>query len=148
KLRLYVIGYEPTRPGGPPEVIDGRGIARSHYEMVADGSTGLVVADRVPLGRHTFNEVGLTRHQVNSGGDPAVYSTLAAAQKLQFDLAPPAARVQLARGDGGASRNTVNAVVARLHPNASPDAVAATVQRWKHLSAITQEAQELILTRS
>ena len=148
KLRLYVIGYEPTRPGGPPEVIDGRGIARSHYEMVADGSTGLVVGDRVPLGRHTFNVVGLTRHQVNSGGDPAVYITLADAQKLQFDLAPPAARVQLARGDGGASRNTVNAVVARLHPNASPDAVAEMVRRWKHLSAITQEAQELILTRS
>ncbi len=42
----------------------------------------------------------------------------------------------------------VNAVVAQLHANASPDAVAETVHRWKHLSAITQEAQELILTRS
>src|SRR5690606_4083864 len=148
KLRLYVIGYEPTRPGGPPEVIDGRGIARSHYEMVADGSTGLVVGDRVPLGRHTFNVVGLTRHQVNSGGDPAVYITLADAQKLQFDLAPPAARVQLARGDGGASLDIVNAVIARLHPDASPDATAAAIQRWKHLAAITQEDQELILSRS
>jgi putative ABC transport system permease protein len=85
---------------------------------------------------------------VNSGGDPAVYVTLADAQRLQFDLAPPAARVQLARGTGGASRDTVNAVVARLDPNASPEAVAEAVRRWKHLTAITQEAQELILTRS
>ena len=148
KLRLYAIGYELTRPGGPPQIAEGREIARSHYEMVADKSSGLTLGERIHLGRHVFTVVGLTRHQVNSGGDPAVYITLPDAQKLQFDLAPPAARVQLARGTGGSSRDTVNAVVAQLHANASPDAVAETVHRWKHLSAITQEAQELILTRS
>ena len=148
KLRLYVIGYEPTRPGGPPEIIEGRTIGRSHYEMVADRSSGLILGDRIGLGRNVFSVVGLTRHQVNSGGDPAVYITLPDAQKLQFDLAPAAARVQLARGAGGTSRDTVNAVVARLQPNSPPDAVAETVRRWKHLAAITQEAQELILTRS
>ena len=148
KLRLYVIGYEPTRPGGPPEIAEGRSIARSHYEMVADRSSGLVLGDRIQLGRSTFTVVGLTRHQVNSGGDPAVYITLPDAQKLQFDLAPPAARVQLARAGGGSSRDTVNAVVARLEPNASPDAVAETIRRWKHLAAITQEAQETILAQS
>ncbi|MGE3990283.1 ABC transporter permease [Pseudorhodoplanes sp.] len=148
KLRLYVIGYELTRPGGPPEIAEGREIARSHYEMVADRSSGLSLGERIQLGRKTFTVVGLTQHQVNSGGDPAVYITLPDAQKLQFDLAPPAARVQLARGSGGANLDTVNAVVARLGPNASPDATAATIRRWKHLAAITQEDQELILSRS
>ena len=148
KLRLYVIGYEPTRPGGPPEIVQGRGIARNHYEMVADRTAGLETGDRIRLGRSTFTVVGLTQHQVNSGGDPAIYITLPDAQKLQFDLAPPAQRVQLARGSAAASRDTVNAVVAQLQPNASADAVADTVRRWKHLSAITQEAQEAILSRS
>lgn len=148
KLRLYVIGYEPTRPGGPPEVVAGRGIARSRFELIADRMSGLEPGDRVRLGRATFTVVGNTVHQVNSGGDPAVYITLPDAQKLQFDLAPPAARVELARGGGGSGRDTVNAVVARLDSNASPDDVAETVRRWKHLSAITQEGQELILTRS
>lgn len=148
KLRLYVIGYEPARPGGPPGIADGRSIARSHYEMVADRATGLVLEDRIRLGRSTFTVVGLTQHQVNSGGDPAVYVTLLDAQKLQFDLAPPAQRVQAARGSGGSSRDTVNAVVARVQPNSSADAIAETVRRWKHLGAITQEGQELILTRS
>ncbi|TIO31246.1 ABC transporter permease [Mesorhizobium sp.] len=148
KLRLYVIGYEPTRPGGPPEIEEGHAIARSHFEMVADRSSGLVPKDRVRLGRDTFTVVGSTSRQVSSGGDPAVYITLQDAQKLQFDLAPPATRVQLARGAASTGRDTVNAVVARLHPNASPDAVAETVRRWKHLAAVTQEAQELILTRS
>ncbi|MDE2376780.1 ABC transporter permease [Bradyrhizobium sp.] len=148
KLRLYVIGYEPTRPGGPPEVVEGREIGRSHYEMVADRSTGLGLGERIRLGRNVFTVVGLTQQQVNSGGDPVVYVTLLDAQKLQFDLAPPAARVQLARGTGGFNRDTVNAVIARLDRDASPDAVAQAVRRWKHLSAITQEEQELILTRS
>ncbi|MGE0751419.1 MAG: ABC transporter permease [Variibacter sp.] len=148
KLRLYVIGYEPARPGGPPEIAEGRDIARSHYEMVADRSSGLTLGERIRLGRNTFVVVGLTRHQVNSGGDPAVYITLSDAQKLQFELSPPAARVQIARGSGSASLDTINAVVARLHPNASPDATAATIRRWKHLAAITQEDQELILSRS
>ena len=76
KLRLYVIGYEPTRPGGPPGIFEGRHIARSHYEMVADRSTGLTLGDRIRLGRSLFTVVGLTRDQVNSGGDPAVYITL------------------------------------------------------------------------
>jgi len=148
KLRLYVIGYELTRPGGPPEIAEGREIARSHYEMVADRSSGLTLGDRLRLGRNLFTVVGVTRNQVNSGGDPVVYITLPDAQKLQFDLAPPTARTQLARGAGELSSDMVNAVVARLHANASPEAVAETVRRWKHLAAITQEAQELILTRS
>jgi putative ABC transport system permease protein len=154
KLRLYLIGYEPTRPGGPPEIVEGRSIARSHYEIVADRTAGLVLGDRVQLGRNTFTVVGLTRYQVNSGGDPAAYITLLDAQKLQFDLAPPAARVELARNvsmgvnAGAESRDTINAVIARLQSNASPDEVAETVRRWKHLAAITQEAQESILTLS
>ncbi|MFG1348711.1 ABC transporter permease [Xanthobacter autotrophicus] len=148
KLRLYVIGYELTRPGGPPEIVEGRTIVRSHFEMVADQASGLVLGDRIELGRNTFAVVGLTRHQVNSGGDPAVYITLGDAQKLQFDLGPPAARVQIARGSAGAGRDTVNAVIARVQPNASVDAVAETVRRWKHFSAITQAEQEDILSRS
>ncbi len=148
KLRLFVVGYEPTRPGGPPEIIEGRGIARSHYELVADRSTGLMLGDRIPLGRNTFTVVGLTRHQVSSGGDPAVYITLRDAQRLQFELAPPAARVQVARGAAGSSLDSINAVVARLQPEAAAESVASAVRRWKHLSAITQEAQEAILTSS
>lgn len=148
KLRLYVIGYEHGRPGGPPEIMAGHPISRSHYELVADVSTGLTLGATVQLGRNIFKVVGLTRHQVASGGDPAVFVTLLDAQKLQFDLAPAAIRNQMARGTTGGSRDTVNAVVARLQPDASPVAVATTVQRWKHLVAITQEGQEEILTRS
>lgn len=148
KLRLYVIGYELTRPGGPPTIVAGRGIGRARYELVADRTSGIELGDRIKLGRATFTVVGLTEHQVNSGGDPAVYVSLADAQRLQFDIAPSAARVQVAKGAGIASRDNVNAVIARISPDASPDLLADIVRRWKHLAAITQAEQEGILTQS
>ena len=148
KLRLYVVGYEPGRLGGPDRITTGRPIARSHYELVADRRTGLSLGDRVDLGRNNFTVVGLTDGQVSSGGDPVVYITLLDSQKLQFELAPPAARREVARGNGPGSIDTINAVVARVSPNASPESVAEAARRWKHLSAMTQAGQETILTRS
>lgn len=148
KIRLMIIGYEPDRPGGPANLIAGRPIGRSHYELVADAGSGLQLDDRVRLGRNLFRVVGLTRNQVASGGDPAAWIALLDSQRLQFDLAPPAARVQIARGMGAADRDIVNAVIARLDPSASADEVAAAARRWKHLSAMTSAQQETILTRS
>lgn len=148
KLRLYVIGFEPGRPGGPQAIVEGRTIGRSHYEMLADRRTGLLLGDRLRLGRNVFHVVGLTENQVASGGDPAVFITLLDSQQLQFELAPPAARVQLARGSAVPGKDTVNAVVARVSANVRPESVASSVRRWKHLSALTQAEQEMILTQS
>ncbi len=47
KLRIYVVGFEPGRPGGPDRVVSGRPIARSHYELVADKRTGLGLGNRL-----------------------------------------------------------------------------------------------------
>jgi putative ABC transport system permease protein len=76
------------------------------------------------------------------------FITLRDAQKLQFDLAPPAARVQLARGSQGTSTDTVNAVVARVAPTADLESVAESARRWRHLAALTQAEQERILAES
>ena len=86
---------------------------------------------------------------MSSGGDPAVFITLRDAQVLQTQLAPPAQRVQQARGAGLlVSQDSVAAVIARLEPNADPQAVAQTVRQWKHLGALTQADQEFILLMS
>lgn len=148
KLRLYVVGYEPGRPGGPERIDAGRPIARSHYEMVADRRSGLALGSRVKLGRNSFTVVGLTDGQVSSGGDPVVYLTLRDSQELQFELAPPAARREVARGNGPGGTDTVNAVIARVSPHMPAEGVAATTRRWKHLAAMTQGGQESILIQS
>lgn len=147
-LRLYVIGYERGRLGGPQAITQGRGLEASHFELVADAKSGLTPGDTIVLGRNRFQVVGLVEDAMNSGGDPAVFITLADAQVLQTQLAPPAARVQVARGASAKSEATVAAVIARLAPNVDAQSVAQTVRQWKHLSALTQADQEDILIKS
>lgn len=148
KLRLYVVGYEPGRPGGPRRLAEGRAITRSHFEMVADRRAGLVVGEAIRFGRDTYTVVGLTESQVSSGGDPVIYLALADSQRLQFELEPPAARRAAAAGAPIAATDTINAVVARLSPHVDPAEIAAAVRRWKHLSALTQDDQEQVLLQS
>ena len=147
-LRLYVVGYEPGRPGGPRAIAEGRGIGASHFEMVADRKTGLVPGETIRLGRNRFTVVGLVEGAMNSGGDPAVYVTLADAMALQTELDPAAQRVQTARGAVSVKSASVAAVIARMAPGADVDLLAATVRQWKHLAAMTQGEQEELLLAS
>ena len=147
-LRLYVIGFEPGRPGGPQRIAEGRGFGTSHFELIADRKTGLLIDDRIRLGRKSFLVVGLVEAAMNFGGDPAVYMSLADAIALQTALDPAAARVQVARGAEGTRPPTVAAVIARLEPGADVALLTATVRQWKHLSALSQAEQENLLLSS
>lgn len=147
-LRLYVIGYETGRPGGPQIIAEGRGIGTSHFELVADRKTSLVLGDTIRLGRNRFTVVGLVEGAMNSGGDPAVYMTLADAMALQTELAPADQRVQAARGAGAVKSASVAAVIVRVTPGADVDLLTATLRQWKHLAALSQTEQENILLAS
>lgn len=144
-LRLYVIGYEPGRPGGPLRIAEGRGIGTSHFELVADRKTGLLPGDTIRLGHNRFAVVGLVEGAMNSGGDPAAYVTLADAMALQTELDPAAQRVQAARGAASVKSASVAAVIARMESGADVNLLTATVRQWKHLAAMTQAEQEELL---
>jgi putative ABC transport system permease protein len=144
-LRLYVIGYERGRPGGPLNIAEGRGIDASHFELVADRKTGLVPEDTIVLGRNRFTVTGLVDGVINSGGDPAIFMTLADAMSLQTELAPPAERVQEARGANSVKSASVAAVIAKLHPEADVGLLSDTIRQWKHLSVLSQAEQENLL---
>jgi putative ABC transport system permease protein len=146
-IRLFVVGYEPDRLGGPADIADGRAIGQSHFELVADRRSGLALGQRLRLGADTFTIVGRTAGQVDSGGNPVIYMSLKDAQKLQFTLEGAAARNQAARGET-ANRQQVNAVVARLAPGAEAALVAQSVRRWKHLAAMSEDQQEELLLTS
>lgn len=148
-LRLFLIGFEPGRPGGPHRLIAGRDILRGHYEMIVDRSAGMTLGQDVPLGTHgrQFTVVGLMRNEVTSSGDPVAYITLRDAQALQFELAPPAVRREQARGGSLETSNQINAVIAKVSPFVKVDEVAAALTRWKHLSALTQVQQETLLSK-
>jgi putative ABC transport system permease protein len=148
-LRMFLVGFEPGRPGGPRKLAAGRDILRSHYEMIADQSAGLKLGQEVPLGTrgHKFTVVGLMQDEVTSSGDPVAYITLRDAQALQFELAPPAARRESARGGAQEASNQINAVIAKVSPYVPANEVAAALTRWKHLAALTQEQQETLLSK-
>lgn len=149
KVRIYVVGSEPGRIGGPGPIIDGRDITQTHFEMVADVKTGFALGERVTLGRDTYTVVGLIRDQVSASGDPVVYIPLKDSQTLQFDLMPSAARRESYRGTGPMDTpDTVNAVVARVDRTQHPEQAAATIMRWKHLAVMTSEQQQEIMIGS
>ena len=148
-LRFFLIGFELGRPGGPRTLIAGRYIMRSHYEMIVDRSAGLALGQEVPLGTHghKFTVVGLMRNEVTSSGDPVAYITLHDAQALQFELAPPAGRREVARGGALQTTNQINAVIAKVSPYVPFNEVATALARWKHLTTLTQVQQETLLTK-
>ena len=82
-----------------------------------------------------------------SSGDPVGYLTLVDAQKLQFELAPPSERREVARGAPLASSSLINAVVAKVSPHVAVADAAAALARWKHLSTLTQAQQETLVTK-
>jgi putative ABC transport system permease protein len=148
-LRVFIVGFEPGRPGGPRKLLAGRDIVRSHYEMIVDRSTGLTLGQEVPLGTrgHKFTVVGLMREEVTSSGDPVAYITLRDAQTLQFELAPPSQRREAARGGAQETNDQINAVIAKVSPYVPVSQVAGALKRWKHLSALTQDQQETLLSK-
>ena len=146
-LRVQIVGHELDRPGGPPDPLEGRGIARRR-EMVLDRSAGLPLGAMLEIGGLRFRIVGRTARAVSSGGDPLGWITLADAQELQFRLNAPAARRATASGNAGQPQDTVNAVIARLAPHADAALITEHLRRWKHLAALTATEQENVLTRS
>lgn len=147
--RLLLVGAEIGRPGQAPPLVEGRPILRSRYEAVVDRRAGLALGEQIKLGRDTFTIVGLTENLVGSGGDPVIFVTLRDAQKLQFTVEPTAARRELARAPNAtATSDTVNAILVQLLPGVDPKQFAGDVARWKHLSALTHDEQETVLSRS
>jgi putative ABC transport system permease protein len=148
-VRLFIVGYEPGRIGGPPKVASGHGITKSHYQIVADTSSGLRVGEQLPLGPYhdPYTVVGVTQGMVNSAGDPIAWVTLLDAQSLQFSVRPALQRREKAAGRARLVTQDINAVLVRVLPAVRRATVAQEIERWKHLSAVTQEQQEGFLTK-
>jgi putative ABC transport system permease protein len=147
-LRMFIQGYEPGRPGGPQRLAAGADITASHFQIVADSSSGLRLGQEIPLGplRQPYTVVGLTSGMVTSAGDPVAWVTLHDAQSLQFAQPPALERRAHAAGRPPPQTADINAVLVRLAPGVPAASVAAGIERWKHLAAVSQAEQENFLT--
>ena len=159
-IRVMVVGFETGKPGAPGYLVAGRPVTRSHYEAVADVKSGLALGDRVNIRRHEYTVVGLTRRMVSSSGDPMIFIPLKDAQEAQFlkdndalvnERARTAANPAFNRPGvleavqaSQTSSHLVNAVLVRTAPGEEA-AVAAQIERWKHLQAYTKPQMDEIL---
>jgi putative ABC transport system permease protein len=168
-LRFFLVGYKLNGLGGPPAVVAGRNIGRTHYEMVVDHGMKMGLGETIRLGLHDYTVVGITKGMASVAGDPYAYVTLADAQDIQFKSDNDAIRVSRARiaermsqvavlsptqisqltplvTEIAASTHIVNAVAAKLAPGADLKAVQESIRRWNHYRAISTAEQEKILT--
>jgi putative ABC transport system permease protein len=105
--------------------------------------------EQIPLGpyRDLHTVVGLTTGMVTSAGDPVAWVTLLDAQGLQFEVPPALQRREHAAGRSPVTTADINAVLVTLYPGVSTAGVAQEIERWKHLSAVTEQQQEDYLTQ-
>lgn len=168
-VRAMVTGIAPGAPGTPgwpPYLVAGRQITRSHYEAVADITSGFKLGEQIQIRRERYAVVGLTRRMVSSAGDPMVFVPLQDAQQAQFLKDNDAIVRNRARtalnpafnrpGVPGlldaviASQSTnpyVNAVLVRIKPGFAAEEVAAPIRRWKRLTVYTRAQMEDILIK-
>ena len=166
-VRAMVVGVVPGdlgQPGQPRYLVDGRHISRSHYEAVADVTTGFSLGDRLRIRRNDYTVVGLTRRMVSSGGDPMIFIPLKDAQDAQFLKDNDAIVQQRKRTAANPAFNRpevpglldavthsqtanpyVNAVLVQIKPGMSPEDVAEPIRRWKRLQVYTRVQMQAIL---
>lgn len=159
-LRLFAVGYDRSLGlGGPRDILYGRPIRKSHYEMVATVRAGLLLGEKMRLGGDYYTVVGISADVLSPGGDPMIYLTLADAQELKFKKDNHAIRNDRARLDavlpGGVAgyaatlgdTHIINALAVKVADGHPVDSVISGISRWKHFRAMSAGEQEEILTR-
>ena len=154
----------PGTPGQPRNLVAGRHITRSHYEAVADITSGFQLGERIRIRRNLYTVVGLSKRTVSYNGDPMVFIPIKDAQEAQF-LKDNDALIQqrrrnaenpafnrpgipdlLAAVNASQSANTyVNAILVKLKPGTLSDDMAEPMRRWKRLQVYTRTQMESIL---
>jgi putative ABC transport system permease protein len=167
-IRMMLVGYRLGGLGGPSNLVAGRPLLKTHYEIVVDQKSGHAVGETIRLGLEDYRVVGVTRSMVSPSGDPLGYLSLSDAQTVQFQLDNDAVRNNRQRLAAtyatlgkmssllgaratqqaiAASENVhlVNAVVAELDPGVRLSDVAGHVQRWNHYRVFSQDQERNVL---
>lgn len=173
-LRMSVLGLSwPSDKGEWLPLVAGRPLAQNHYEMIVDKTLDLRLNERVKLGKETYTIVGITSGMASSAGDGMVFVTVWDSQAIQFDTPNEAIRLERSAREHRSAANDLflsqpllteqlsrpiselpavaspelSAVVVRVAPGASVDAVAAAISAWGDVSVFTKAGQENLLLK-
>lgn len=152
-MRVAITSVDFPRDNGTwIPLIAGRYFQASRFEAIADVSLGLVVGDRLKLGRETYSVVGVSTGQVDMAGDGMMFVTIPDAQAINRML--PSEAILLNRAAKGKSRmgggqgGSIAAVMVTLKPGADPQAVRETIMRWGDVEVLTRDDQQQMLLDS
>ncbi len=151
-VRVTAVGFNPfesINPINPTNLIKGRMLQKSHYEVVVSTETGFKLHDKIKIARNYFTVVGLTKETVSSSGEPLIYLSLKDAQELQFSSSNASIKNDRERGMSvSGDGHTVNTIAATLKAGYDAKSIAKKIATWKHLSVYTNEEQTTILTKN
>jgi putative ABC transport system permease protein len=142
-VRLAITGLDhPKDNGSWIPLVAGRHLQSSHYEAIADVSTGLQLGEVVRLGHDDYTIVGLSKGQVDMEGDGMFFITILDAQQIYHLL--PSEAVLLNRVASGHSRmgfgdnaGSVSAVAVEVNPYADVQSVKSFIKRWGDVEVFT-----------
>jgi putative ABC transport system permease protein len=169
-LRLAVVGLSwPQDKGAGLPLVAGRALAAAHRELLADRSLGLPLGAEVLLGDERYTVVGLTKGLISASGDGVAALTERDALEV-LDYQPPESRrlerearvARLGQSDlSGVALSerlrddraglpalplpTRSAVMIKLAPGASLEAVRARLAAWPDVSVFTAQGQRDLL---
>lgn len=144
-LRVSLVGLSwPDDRGESLSLEAGRALGAAHEEIVVDRTLGVALGETLRLGDGSYRVVGIGRGMVSSGGDALGFVTQRDVDAIQRYLPPEALRV--ARSSGAVPPGSgISAVLVRVRPGASLEAVRAHIGRWEDVSVHTTEEQHAFL---
>jgi putative ABC transport system permease protein len=173
-LRLTLQGLDwPADRGLWLPMVAGKGLGQSHYEVVADKTSGLQVGDKIKLGKDDYTVKGLTKGMTSPSGDAMVFMTLADAQAVQFDFSPESIRIErtarvnrlfnieigqtqpqmseraagLNSGIPALGTSMISAVLVTVKSGWNPTAAAKQIESWPDVSVYTEDGQKQLLLK-
>jgi putative ABC transport system permease protein len=173
-LRMSILGLSwPEDKGDWLPLIAGRPLGQNHFEMIADKSLGLKLAETIRLGKDEYTIVGLTSGMVGTGGDGMAFTSLLDSQAIQFDSPAEAIRLEREARDERGQDSAVflqqpqlteqlalptsqlpaiatpvlSAVLVKLQPGADIEKVQNLIDSWQDVSVYTTAGQEELLVQ-
>jgi len=162
--RLTIVGLKKNLNELDAKIIEGRNIINSHYEIVSDASTGLVLDEIVKIGYDDFKVVGIMKGIVNSSGEPVIFMKLQDAQKIQFQKNNEAIRndkIQLksslnlnensptdvSKMNKIYNNHVINAIIIKADNFKAPE-IAQKIEKWNYFKVFTSAEEMDILSKN
>lgn len=173
-LRIAVMGIDwPLDNGNWIPLDSGRSFRQGHYEMIANKSLGLKLNQKISLGSHEYEVVGISSGMISSAGDGIGFfsspdaiaiqthvpseakrlerqARINRAEKFEKNVRQPSAIEFAALSPSllpASARSRLSAILLKLKPGWDPEKVVSIISKWGDVSVYTAKQQNEFLLK-